>query len=51
MIVQNQQLGGRVYTGHAMSLVHKAEHIEGIIHAQVGTFHTFFYLTMELYGG
>jgi hypothetical protein len=37
MIVQNQQLGGRVYTGHAMPLVHKAEHIEGIIQAQVGS--------------
>ena len=37
MIVQNQQLGGRVYTGHARPLVHKAEHIEGIIQAQVGS--------------
>ena len=36
MIVQNQQLGGRVYTGHARPLVHKAEHIEEIIQAQVG---------------
>ena len=37
MIVQNQQLGGRVYTGHARPLVHKVEHIEGIIQAQVGS--------------
>ena len=37
MNVQNQQLGGRVYTGHARPLVHKAEHIEGIIQAQVGS--------------
>ena len=35
--MQNQQLGGRVYTGHARPLVHKAEHIEGIIQAQVGS--------------
>jgi hypothetical protein len=35
--VQNQQLGGRVYSGHARPLVRKAEHIEGIIQAQVGS--------------
>jgi hypothetical protein len=35
--VQNQQLGGRVYSGHPRPLVHKAEHIEGIIQAQVGS--------------
>ena len=35
--MQNQQLGGRVYSGHARPLVHKAEHIEGIIQAQVGS--------------
>ena len=33
--MQNQQLGGRVYSGHARPLVRKAEHIEGIIHARV----------------
>ena len=35
--MQNQQLGGRVYSGHARPLVHKAEHMEGIIQAQVGS--------------
>ena len=35
--MQNQQLGGRVYSGHARPLVHKAEHIEGIIQARVGS--------------
>ena len=35
--MQNQQLGGRVYSGHTRPLVHKAEHIEGIIQAQVGS--------------
>jgi hypothetical protein len=35
--VQNQQLGGRVYSGHARPLVRKAEHLEGIIQAQVGS--------------
>ena len=35
--MQNQQLGGRVYSGHARPLVHKAEHIERIIQAQVGS--------------
>jgi hypothetical protein len=35
--VQNQQLGGRVYSGHARPLVHKAEHIKGIIHTQAGS--------------
>jgi hypothetical protein len=34
--VQNQQLGGRVYNEHARLLVHKVEHNEGIIQAQVG---------------
>ena len=35
--MQNQQLGGRVYSGHARPLVHEAEHMEGIIQAQVGS--------------
>jgi hypothetical protein len=35
--VQNQQLGGRVHSGHARPLVHKAEHIKGIIQARVGS--------------
>ena len=35
--MQNQQLGGRVYSGHGRPLVHKAEHIEGIIQAQAGS--------------
>ena len=35
--MQNQQLGGRVYSGHDRPLVHKAEHMEGIIQAQVGS--------------
>ena len=35
--MQNQQLGGRVYSGHARPLVHKVEHIEEIIQAQVGS--------------
>jgi hypothetical protein len=32
--VQNQQLGGRVYSAHARPLIHKAHHIEGIIRVQ-----------------
>ena len=35
--MQNQQLGGRVYSGHARPLVHKAKHIKGIIQAQEGS--------------
>ena len=35
--MQNQQLGGRVYSRHARPLVHRAQHIEGIIHAQEGS--------------
>ena len=35
--MQNQQLGGRVYSGHARPLVHKVEHIQAIIQAQVGS--------------
>ena len=35
--MQNQQLGGRVYSGHARPLDHKAEHIEGVTQAQVGS--------------
>jgi hypothetical protein len=35
--VQNQQLGGRVYSRHARPLVHRAQYIEGIIHAQEGS--------------
>ena len=35
--MQNQQLGGSVYIGHARPRVHKAEHMEGIIQAQVGS--------------
>ena len=35
--MQNQQLGGRVYSGHARPLVHEVEHIKGIIQAQVGS--------------
>jgi hypothetical protein len=35
--VQNQQLGGRVYSMHARPLVHRAQHIEGIIQAQEGS--------------
>jgi hypothetical protein len=30
--VQNQQLGGRVYIGHAMPLVHKVRYIKGVIY-------------------
>jgi hypothetical protein len=32
--VQNQQLGGRVYSSHTRPLVHKVQHIEGIIEVQ-----------------
>jgi hypothetical protein len=32
--VQNQQLGGCVYSGHARPLVHKVQYIEGIILVQ-----------------
>ena len=35
--MRNQQLGGRVYSGHARPLVHKAKHIKGIIQAQEGS--------------
>ena len=35
--MQNQQLGGRVYSGHDRPLVQKAEHIKGVIQAQVGS--------------
>jgi hypothetical protein len=35
--VQNQQLGGRVYNRHARPLVHRAQHIAGIIQAQEGS--------------
>ena len=35
--MQNQQLGGRVYTMHARPLVHRAQHIAGIIEAQEGS--------------
>jgi hypothetical protein len=31
MIVQNQQLGGRVYSSHARPRVHKVQHTEGLI--------------------
>jgi hypothetical protein len=35
--VQNQQLGGRVYSRHARPLVHRAQHIEEIIQAQAAS--------------
>ena len=35
--MQNQQLGGRIYSEHARPLVHKADHIKGVIQAQAGS--------------
>ena len=35
--MQNQQLGGRVYSRHARPLVHRVQHIAGIIQAQEGS--------------